>query len=336
MVEQFHSQKGPFLKALEPDERFIGFYLLRRKELDPFRDASRGYFLTLILGDRSGQMVGRVWENAEDTYQALTQGEVVKIDGEVETYLERNQIRILRVRPAAPGEYDIRDMLPASNRDPQEMLAELQFFIDDLQDPHLAQLVATFFGNESFMNLFSQAPASRRIHHAYIHGLLEHTLELLVLANTLIELYPELNRDLLTTGILLHDIGKINEYSWELDIDYTTPGRLLGHIVMGDEMVAQALESMPDFPEELALNLRHMLLAHHGRYEWGSPRRPMTMEAIALHHLENLSAQANRFKSLIEHRPSGEAWTTYDRLLGRQLYAGEDGDLNIEERSWEE
>ena len=324
MMENYHAEKGPFLRQLVPDDRFIGFYLLRRMQLEPFRDASRGYFLTLFLGDRSGQMMARVWENAEDTYEKLSQGDVVKVDGEVETYLERTQIRVLRVRPAAPGEYDIRDMLPASQRDPGEMMSQLQFFIENIEDRYLSGLVNAFFNDPGFSRLFSQAPASRRVHHAYLHGLLEHTLELLVLSNTLLELYPEINADLLTTAILLHDMGKVREFSWEMDINYTDEGRLVGHIVMGDEMLTDAIAAVPDFPPELALNLRHTLLAHHGKYEWGSPRRPKTLEAIVLHHLENLSAQVNRFKLLLESRPGGQSWTEYDRLLGRQLYAGED------------
>jgi len=335
-MENFHPKKGPFLRQLAPDERFIGFYLLRRMQLEPFRDAARGYFLTLILGDRSGQMLARVWENAEELYHQLTQGDVVKVDGEVETYLERTQIRVLRVRMASRGEYDIRDMLPASQRSPEEMQAELQFFIEEISDQHLAALVNSIYSDDHFYRLFIQAPAARRIHHAYIHGLLEHTLELLKMANTLLEIYPQVNADLLVAGILLHDVGKVREFSWELDIDYTTEGRLLGHVVMGDEIVSQAIAAIPDFPAELALSLRHMLLAHHGRYEWGSPRRPKTLEAIVLHHLENLSAQVNRFKLLLENRPAGQEWTEYDRLLGRQLYAGDDDSLNIEERSFEE
>jgi 3'-5' exoribonuclease len=335
MKESYHPSKGPFLHDLAPEQRFIGFYLTRRKQLDPFRDPSRGHYLTLILGDRSGQMLARVWENAEDIFPEIVQGEVVKVDGEVETYLERNQIRVLRVRPASPGEYDIRDMLPASDKDPDEMLAALLSYIQRIENPHLAAVVDTFYGDEGFLRLYSQAPAARRIHHAYLHGLLEHTLELLALSNTLLELYPQVDTDLLLTGILLHDIGKLREFTWELDIDYTGEGRLLGHIVIADEMVTGAITGMPDFPPELALRLRHMLLSHHGRYEFGSPRRPMTLEAIVLHHLENLSAQANRFYSILESRPPGEEWSEYDRMLGRQLYAGS-SDLNVEEASWED
>lgn len=334
MTESYHPQKGAFLRELVADEHFMGFYLLRRKQLDPFRDASRGRFLTLILGDRSGQMLARVWENAEDTFGQLTVGEVVKVDGEVESYLDRIQIRVIRVRPATPDEYDMRDMLPSSKRDPDEMILKLNAQIQSIADPYLSQLVKFFYSDTQLFVLITQAPAATRIHHAYLHGLLEHMLELLALADTMLELYPQVNADLLYTGILLHDIGKVREFTWGLDIDYTTEGRLLGHIVMADEMVSQAIQNIPDFPPELAMQLRHMLLAHHGRYDWGSPRRPKTLEAIVLHHLENLSAQANRFVTLIENRPPGEEWTEYDRQLQRQLYAGEDDDLNIEERSW--
>ncbi len=335
MEESYHAEKGPFLRDLQEGERFIGYYVLRNKQLEPFRDASRGYFLTLILGDRSGQLLARVWEGAEDTNEEILQGEVVKVDGEVESYLERIQIRVNRVRPASPKEYDLRDMLPSSKHDPEEMLSKLQDHLNQVSQPHLSTLLNFFYQDQEFLGQFRQVPAAKRIHHAYIHGLLEHTLEILALAKTLIEIYPHIDADLLITGILLHDIGKVREYSWEFDINYTDEGRLLGHIVMTDEMISKALDTIEDFPEELALTLRHMLLSHHGRYEWGSPRRPKTIEAIALHHLENLSAQVNRFQLVLEKRSTEEDWTAYDNLLRRHLYSGRDSNLSIEEDSME-
>jgi 3'-5' exoribonuclease len=334
--ESHHPDKGVFLRHLEPEERFIGYFVLRSKTLEPFRDPTRGYYLTLVLSDRSGQSLAHVWENAEAVNQDVLQGDVVKVDGEVETYLERVQVRVLRLRPAAPEEYDIRDMLPSSKKNPDDLLTSIQFFIDQINDPHLTSLVNVFYGDDRFLRQFTQAPAGRRVHHAYLHDLLEHTVEVLTLANTLIDLYPDMNTDLLLCGALLHDIGKVREFDWGLDINYTDEGRLLGHVMIAEELVSRALQTLPDFPPELALQLRHMLLAHHGRYEWGSPRRPHTLEAIALHHLENLSAQVNRFQMLLETRPAGQVWTGYDRLLGRQLYAGEEDDLNIDERSWRE
>ena len=313
----------------------MGFYTVRYLQLEPFRDASRGVFLTLILSDRSGQLLARVWEGGEELAHKLESGQAVKVQGEVETYLERVQVRILRIRPATAEEYDHRDMLPSSRRGPQEMLAELTKFLDSLQNSRLRALVMTFYGDPQFIETLSQAPAAKRIHHAYLGGLLEHLLELLALSETVCELYPQLDTDLLLTGILLHDIGKVRSFAWENDIDYTTEGRLLGHVTLTDEMVCGAIETIPGFPPELALQVRHMLLAHHGRYEWGAPRRPKTLEAIALHHLDNLVAQLNRFQSILEGRMAGEAWSDYDRLLGRYLYGGED-DLSVEERGWEE
>lgn len=303
MTVSFHPDKGPPLHDLQPGDQFVGFYTLRNKQLEPFRDASRGYFLTLILSDSSGQLLARVWEGAEQAYEELQRGEVLKVQGEVETYLDRVQARVLLVRMANPDEYDRRDMLPSSLRDREEMLAELAAFIDQITHPDLRALVNNFFDDQDFLKDFVQAPAARRVHHAYLGGLIEHTLELLKIANTVIEVYPHINADLLRTGVLFHDIGKVREFTWESDIDYSDEGRLFGHIVMADEMISAAIKTHPAFPPELALQLRHMLLSHHGRYEWGSPRRPKTLEAVALHHIENLGAQVNRFHLLLEDRP---------------------------------
>ncbi len=335
MTTPQHPEKGPFLRELQAGERFVGYYVLRSKHLEPFRDASRGNYLTLILSDRSGQMVGRVWEDAESVDSEVVEGEVLKVDGEAELYQERLQARVLRVRVAKPDEYDLRDMLPSSRRDPQEMTATLQDHIEQVEEPHLRALVDAFFADPKFLQVFTQAPAARRIHHAYLHGLLEQTVEALALAHTVIEQYPQIDASLLLAGVLLHGIGKVREFSWGMDIDYSDEGRLLGHLVIADEMVADAIRRLPDFPPELALRVRHMLLAHHGRYEWGSPRRPMTLEAIALHHIENLAAQLNRFQTILQNKPEGQEWTAYDRMLGRQLYGGDesDDDLSIEERS---
>ena len=336
MIQPFHELKGPFVRQLEPEQRFIAFYLLRSKRLEPFRDATRGVFLTLVLADRTGQILGRVWENAEAISEAVEEGQVLKIEGEVETYMDRIQIRVLRIRPAQDGEYDQRDYIPSSERDADELLAAVQSAIDRIDNSYLRSLVDHFYTDPDFLAQLRQAPAARRVHHAYLGGLLENTADLLTLAGAVLEVYPQIDRDLLVSGVLLHDIGKLREYAWDLDIQATDEGQLLGHVVITDEMVNRALQTIPDFPAELALRLRHLLVSQRGRYEWGSPRRPQTLEAIALHHLSNLSAQVSRFQQLIENRPPGEPWTSYDRLLGRQLYAGSDGELNVEEQDWAE
>ncbi|MEK6256107.1 MAG: HD domain-containing protein [Chloroflexota bacterium] len=331
MNKAHHPNKGPFLRTLKPGDQFVGFYVIRSKQLEPFRDASRGNFLSLVLSDGSGQLLARVWEGAEEALEDIGQAKVGKLRAEVETYLDRTQIRVLQIRPATDDEFDPQDMLPSSERTKDEMLAELDRYIEKIQQPELRQLLDTLFGDNDFRADFAIAPAARRVHHAYLGGLIEHTLELAKIAETVLEVFPKLNKDLLLTGVLLHDIGKVHEFMWEYDIDYSTEGRLFGHIVMADEMLRNAIDSIKDFPQELTLQLRHMLLAHHGRYEWGSPRRPKTIEAIALHQIENLGAQINRFGTLLDDRPDGEAWTSYDRMLNRQLYGGIDDDLNVEE-----
>lgn len=327
-----HPQKGAFIMDLRAGERVTGFFLVRHKQLEPFRDRSRGEFLTLILSDRSGQILARVWEGAVELAEQFAEGEIVKLAGDVEEYLDRAQIIVHKLRRAEEPEYDLADFLPATQKNVDDMLAVVQTVVEGISDPHLSALVRYFYDDADFRARLAQAPSARRVHHAYLGGLLEHLVEVLTLSDTVLKLYPEINADLLHTGALLHDVGKVREYTWTRDIDYTDEGRLIGHIVLGEEMVSRAIEQFPDFPAELSLRVRHMLVSQHGRYEWGSPRRPQTLEAIALHHLENLGAQINRFRGLLaSRRESGQAWTDYDRLLGRQLYAGDDDGLSVEE-----
>ncbi|MFQ6102502.1 MAG: 3'-5' exoribonuclease YhaM family protein [Anaerolineae bacterium] len=324
--------KEQFVRDLRPGDRVLGFFLVRRKQLEPFRDRTRGEFLTLVLTDRTGEILARVWEDAPAVAETFEQGQVVKVLGEVEEYLGRWQVIVEKIRPAEPDEYDLADMLPATERDVDEMLASLRATMEEIENPHLRALVACFFDDEEFVARFSRAPAARRVHHAYLGGLLEHTVEVVALCRAVMELYPQIHRDLLLTGALLHDVGKVAEFEYEADIGYSDKGRLLGHVVMSDRLVSDAIATLPDLPADLALRLRHMILSHHGRYEWGSPRRPKTLEAVALHHVENLDAQVNRFyRILATRRDLEKPWTEYDTLLRRYLYAGRDEELSIEE-----
>jgi 3'-5' exoribonuclease len=324
-----HPDKGPYIQELSQGDHVIGFYTLENKNLEPFRDPSRGYFLAITIGDRSGHIQARVWEDAERLAGEIEAGMVLKIEGDVESYMDREQIIILRARRAEPGEYDLRDMAPSSNSTPEEMRMKLDSYLVRITEPNLKALLDHFFMDPVFQEAFYMAPAARRIHHAYLGGLAEHTLEVLQICSVVLEIYPQIDADLLLAGAMLHDIGKLSEYTWGVVTDFSSEGRLIGHIVIADRMVSDAISKIPDFPEDLALRLRHMLVAHHGRQEWGSPREPRTLEAIALHHIENLDAQINRFNLILESRKPGESWTKYDRLLGRQLYAG-DEELDLE------
>jgi 3'-5' exoribonuclease len=331
-MEPRRSQKGQFVSDLRVGERVVGYFVDKHKQLEPFRDRSKGEFLTLVLSDRTGDVLARVWEDAPALAETFAEGDVVKVAGDVEEYLGRTQLIVQKLRRAQEEEYDLADFLPATDKDVDAMLAAVQAQVQRIENPHLAALVRVFYDDATFLARLAQAPAARRVHHAYLGGLLEHLTEILALSDTVLTIYPAINGDLLRTGALLHDVGKLQEFTWDREIDYTDEGRLVGHVVLGDEALSRALAQLPDFPEELGLRVRHMLLSHHGRYEWGSPRRPKTLEAIALHHVENLSAQVNRFEQLLgARRGAGDAWTDYDRLLGRQLYAGHNPDLNIEE-----
>ncbi|HEX9012354.1 MAG TPA: hypothetical protein VF813_02515, partial [Anaerolineaceae bacterium] len=277
-------------------------------------------YLTLVLSDASGQMIGRVWEDAQAVAEQISDGQVVKLEGDVDVYLQHAQIRVLQIRPARPEEYDRRDFLPSSKRDPQQMLQELVSYRDLVTEPHLAALVDEFYADPGFQAGFAEAPASPRVHHAYLGGLLEHTLNVLQLCSTVLTLYSSLDASLLVVGAMLYQVGKVRELRWQMDLDYTDEGRLIGDIVLTNEMVSAAIQRVPDFPPELAMRLRHMIAAQNGRYEWGSPRQPQTLEAIVLHQLEDLDSQVNRFATILEAREPDTPWTEYDRLLGRQLY----------------
>lgn len=315
--------KGPWVLELEDGEQFIGFYLARDPRLESFRDPSRGSYLRLTVADRSGQIEARVWEQAEQAAAAIQENQVVKIEGEVERYRDQLQVKVVQLRAAQEGEVDLADLIPTTQRDVEMMWADLDRRIEALEEPHLKALARHFFANRAFRQRFDEIPAAQRIHHAYRGGLLEHVYEVLHLSDALVDLYPEIDRDLLTIGILLHDIGKLKELESALDPTYTDQGQLIGHLALGAAAVAEAMNAIEGFPEELAWQMHHLILSHHGRREWGSPRVPKTLEAIALHHLEHLDGEVNRFRGLLaEAQAKGDRWTTFNRGLGRSLFAG--------------
>jgi 3'-5' exoribonuclease len=324
--------KTQSVRDLSPGDQVLGFFLVKSKDLEWFRDRTRGQFLTLVLADRTGEVLARVWERGSELAETFEEGDVIKVQGQVEEYRDRRQIKVERLRPARSEEYALEDFQPSTERDTEAMWQALKEAMEELENPHLQALCRAVFSDAEFADQFRRAPAARRVHHAYLGGLLEHVAELLVMARPLCGLYPGLDHDLLIAGILLHDIGKVREFTYEREINYSDGGRLLGHIMLSEEMLMARLALLDDFPEELALRLRHMVLSHHGRLDWGSPRRPKTLEACALHYLDNLMAQVNRFQQLIVRRPDRtKPWTEYDTLLRRYLYAGRE-ELSAEEQ----
>lgn len=323
------SNKGPFVTDLRQGERVVAYFLVRQKQLEPFRDRSKGEFLSLVLADRTGEIIARVWDDAPALAETFAEGDVIKVAGDVGEYQGRTQLIVQKLRRAEPEQYDLGDFQAATTRDVAAMLAEVQAAVDSLGSPYLAALARTFYDDAQFTGRLSRAPAARRVHHAYVGGLLEQLTEMLGIAEAVLGQYTDITPDLLRAGILLHGVGKTAEFTVAGDIDQTDEGRLLGHIVLGDEQIAAAIAQIADFPVELSLRVRHMLVSQHGRLEWGSPRQPQTLEALALHHIENLTAQVNRFRGLLERpREAGQSWTEYNRMLGRQLYIGMEATAN--------
>ncbi|GBC97860.1 3'-5' exoribonuclease YhaM [bacterium HR17] len=314
--------KAQYLADLRVGDYVDTIVLVKSKRLIPYRTRP-GCYLVLTLKDRSGTVEGRVWDDAERIDREIGDCKVVRVRGLVELFQQIPQVRVVSVEPVAEGEYDWADLLPRTEKEVEALWARVQSAVDSVVNPHLQALLRAFFDDPVFAEAFQNAPASLYLHHSWVGGLLEHTCTVLDLAEALCRHYPEIDRDLLITGVLLHDVGKVREYTWQPDIDRTDEGRLLGHLVLGDEMVAERLKGIPNFPAELAMRVRHMLISHHGTGEWGSPRPPMTLEAAALHFLEFADAQLRKFATLLKDRREPErAWTGYDRVLGRRLFAG--------------
>jgi 3'-5' exoribonuclease len=315
--------KGPWVADLAAGAEFVGFYVARNPRLVDFRDPGRGKYLRMQLLDRTGVIEARLWDGAEELFDQVKEGGPVKVAGGVETFREELQVNVRRLRRASPEEVDIADFARVTARDPAAMWEAVMLAVGGIGDANLAAVVRHFYADPDWTSRFTEAPAARRIHHAYRSGFLEHVYELILLARPLMELYPEIDQDLLCAGILLHDIGKLEELDWGWDTDLTLEGHLVGHIVLGSRRVASAIDAIGGFPKARAAELLHLVVSHHGRLEWGSPRQPKSIEAVALHHLDNLDAQVNRIKLLTETaRANGDPWTPYDRLMGRSLYSG--------------
>jgi 3'-5' exoribonuclease len=280
------------------------------------------YFLKLTLGDVSGRVKAVMWDppSGDETVQ---QDEVVFVRGSVSDY-HGPQVVVSDMRKLDPAKVNRAFFQPVSERDPAEMKAELKAVIEEeITDGHLKALLEGFFSDGEFARRFALAPAARTIHHNCVGGLLEHTLEVIALCRKLAALYPQqIQTDLLLTGAILHDIGKIEEYRQDsISFDFTDRGKLVGHISIGKEMLDQKLADLPEFPFALKLELEHMILTHHGMREWGSPEVPKTIHAFALFHADLVSARMNQFLGIMEkHVPESGDWTEWDRFLERSIF----------------
>jgi len=278
-------------------------------------------YLNVRLKDKTGELDGKVWDNAIEFDRQFKKGDIIAIEGRAASFKNSIQISIVGIRKCSREEVEATDYLPAAKGDINAMYEELLTFVNEVGSNPLQNLLYAFFKDEKTAELFKRAPAAKGFHHIYLGGLLEHTLSVVRLLIKIADHYQNLNRDMLIAGGLLHDIGKIYEFSYDQLIDYSDEGRLIGHIVMGVEMIDKKIATLPDFPPQLALELRHVILSHHGEFEYGSPKRPKTMEALAVHFMDDLDAKLNAFQSFIADSNNADSeWTNYNRFFERYLY----------------
>lgn len=312
------------IKDLKLNDTVTSFFLVRNPQhrLRKTGDA----FLTLLVADQTGDLPAVMWEDLEGVGERIREGDLVKVHGVVGSYQGEMQLTIHRLRLARDGEAALEDFLPATEADVTVLLAFLQETISTFTDEPLKQLLCRVLEGEDFRKAFAAAPAAKGLHHAYLGGLLEHTVSVVKLCETIASHYGEVvDRDLLVASALLHDVGKIFELTWERGFDYSDEGRLLGHITQGVLFVEEQIRQIPDFPSRVRMELLHNILSHHGQYEWGSPRRPKTLEGLILHAVENLDGKVNLFLKLVKQHPDPhrEGWTIFHRSFERPLFFGE-------------
>ena len=311
------------LAAFDEGRPFDSFFLVLAKQQRTTK--TNKPYLNLTLGDKSGQIEGRVWDPGDPRIaKDFERGDIVKVRGCFSRFEDRAQVKVDQLRKALNGEADKMDMLPATTRDVGELWAALEAVVASITNPDLKRLLAALLADAALAQSFREAPAARQLHHAWLGGLLEHVVSLLGLADRVAAHYPMLNRDLLLTGVILHDIGKIRELSWDTGFDYTVEGVLLGHIQMGVELVEKTIAGLPGFPDRLRTLVVHMILSHHGKLEFGSPKLPMIPEALVLNFVDDLDAKmqaiASEFeKSAREGRApdemTGKVWSLDQRQL---------------------
>jgi len=281
-------------------------------------------YLALTVGDRTGQLEAKMWDNVEEVLEAFEQDDFLKIKGLINKYKNRFQLTIHKLRKLGDSEIEFDDYLPKTTKNIDELWQTLAGFITTFRDPHLKALIQSFMADPQIAAAYRNAPAAKTLHHAYIGGLLDHVVSLFRSCDLMCRNYPQVNRDLLLAGAFLHDIGKIHELTYNRSFSYTTRGQLLGHMIIELEMLQEKISHIPDFPDPMKTMLEHLIISHHGEYEFGSPKLPMFPEALMLHYLDDLDSKMEAMRAQFEREADLEsAWTSYNASLGRPLLSTE-------------
>lgn len=310
--------KSPAVSDLRDGQTVETLFLVCEKEV---RTAARGNttWLQLELGDRTGSISAKMWDNFEPLLPTFAEGDVVRIRARAKLYNGRLELSLEQIIPVAENAYEIADFLPHTRYDIETLYAGLLSAVASVKNPPLRQLLTSVVEDPAIAPRLKRAPAAMTMHHAFIGGLLEHMVSLIGLSTAISAHYPEIDSDLLLTGVVLHDIGKIDELRYAREIDYTTEGRLLGHIMLGVGMVRDKIKAIPGFPPALAVMVEHLILSHHGTHEFGSPSLPQTREAVALHYLDDLDSKMAAIRATLESPCAPDGWSQRNPSLRRAL-----------------
>ncbi len=309
--------KSAYVADLEADQTITSFFLVCDKEIRATREGKP--FLRLELGDRTGTVEARMWDHFEEIASSISRDDFVKVQARVELYRNKTQLALDRLRRAEPAEVDLADYFPHTREDIEKLYTELCSVVASVGNPWLKRLLAGVVEDPEIVPQLKRAPAAMRMHHAYLGGLLEHIVSLCGLCRAVAARYPEADADLLLTGAVLHDLGKIRELTYERSFGYSTEGHLLGHIILELELVTKKIDALEGFPAELKTLVQHLLISHHGQYEFGSPKLPMFREAILLHYLDDLDSKMASIRSTLAADKNEGEWTAWTAALDRRL-----------------
>lgn len=310
--------KSVFVATLPLDQAISCLLLVREKEVRTSARTGRSW-LQLELADRTGSISAKMWENFAEIAATFDRDDIVKVRGRVKVYNEEKELTLDEILPAQEIEYDLADFLPHTKENVEGLYARLREFVAETSNPWLKGLLEAILEDPGVAPRLKRAPAAMTMHHAYLGGLLEHIVSVCGLVRVVAAHYPEVDADLLLAGAILHDIGKIDELSYERSFGYTTEGRLLGHMVIALALLRKKTEAIPDFPRRLATLLEHLIVSHHGSYEFGSPRLPMFREAVLLHYLDDLDSKMGAMRPTLDLASGEGEWCDRNPSLRRAL-----------------
>jgi 3'-5' exoribonuclease len=304
--------------AQHENQNITTTFVVASKQIKPKKSGE--LYIALTLADRTGQIEAKIWDNVQEVLDAFDQDDFVKVKGLLNKYNNRYQLTLHKVRRCEEHEVDFSDYLPKTDKDVDQLWQTLRGFVDSFQNDQLKALLRAFMNDPEIEMRYKSAPAAKSLHHAFVGGLLDHVVSLCRSCDLAARNYEQIDRDLLLSGAFLHDIGKLFELSYARSISYTTSGQLLGHMIIELEMLHQKISLVPGFSDDLKILLEHMIISHHGQYEFGSPKLPMFPEALMLHYLDDLDSKMESMRAQFEREAeSEEAWTGYNPSLGRPL-----------------